>query len=71
MSLLSPATLPYLEQIVDLDNLYVIAHYMLSWESVSPQLGLDYVDVEDIKHDHSTAEEQRFDFCILCEESGF
>ena len=65
MSLLPLAAHPYLDQMVDYDHgtvykdLYQIAHNMLHWDSLAPQLGLDDVDVADIKHDHRTAEQQR------------
>ena len=49
----------------DHGNLYrdlcKIAHHMLHWDSLAPELGLDDVDVADIKYDHHTAEQQRLD----------
>ena len=71
MSLLPPAAHPYLDQMVDYNHgtvykdLYQIAHQMLHWESLTPQLGLDDVDVSDIKHDYHTAEQQRLGYCIV------
>ena len=71
MSLLPLAAHPYLVQMVDYDHgtvpkdLYRIAHNMLHWDSLAPQLGLDDVDVADIKHDHRTAELQRLGYCIV------
>ena len=40
-------------------DLYKIAHYMLRWVYLAPQLGLDDIDVADIKQDHRAAKEQR------------
>ena len=77
MSLLPPAVYPYLDQMVDYDHgtvyedLYQIAHNMLHWDSLAPQLGLDDVDVADIKHDHRTAEQQRLGYCIVLFEALF
>ena len=71
MSLLPPAAHFYLDQMVDYDHgtvnkdLYQIAHNMLCWDSLAPQLGLDDVDVADIKHDHRTAEQQRLECCSI------
>ena len=71
MSLLPPAAYPYLDQMVDYDHstmykdLYQIAHNMLHWDSLAPQLGLDGIDVADIKHDHRTAGQQRLGYCIV------
>ena len=67
MSLLPSAAHFYLNKMVDYDqgmvhkDLYQIAHNMLYWDSPAPQLGLNEVDVADIKHDHRTAEQQRLD----------
>ena len=68
MSLLHPAAHFYLNKMVDCDHgmvnkdLYQIAHNMLYWDSLAPQLGLDDVDVADIKHDHRTADQQRLEY---------
>ena len=70
MSLLLLAAHPYLDQMVDYDHgtvykdLYQVAHHMLHWDSLAPQLGLDDVDVADIKHDHHSAEQQRLGYCF-------
>ena len=77
MSLLPPAAHFYLNKMVDYDHgtvpkdLYQIAHHMLHWDSLAPQLGLDDVDVADIKHDHHTAEQQRLGYCIVLFEALF
>ena len=66
LSLLPPAAHHYLDQIVDWDHdtvyrdLYEIAHHILRWDSLAPQLGLDDVAVADIKQDNRPAEQQRF-----------
>ena len=66
MSLLAPLARQYLDKIVDWNHgnvykdLHIIAHHMLHWDSLAPQLGLDDVDVADIRHDNQTAEQQRF-----------
>ena len=68
MSLLHPAAHFYLNKMVDYDHdmvnkdLYQIAHNMIIWDSLAPQLGLNEVDVADIKHDHRTAEQQRLQY---------
>ena len=68
MSLLHPAAHFYLNKMVDCDHgmvnkdLYQIAHNMLYWDSLAPQLGLNEVDVADIKHDHRTADQQRLEY---------
>ena len=55
----------YLNKTVDWDqdnvdtDLYKIAHYMTRWVYLAPQLGLDDIDVGDIKQDHRAAKEQR------------
>ena len=59
MSLLPPPAHPYIDKMVDWDNntdkdLYKIARHMLRWESLAPQLGLDHVEVDDIKKDCTT-----------------
>ena len=67
MSLLPPAAHPYLDQMVDYNHgtvykdLYQIAYNMFHWEILAPMLGLDDVDVADIKHDHRTAEQQKLE----------
>ena len=71
MSTLPPSALPYLDKMVDWNHgtlyrdLYEIAHHMLSWDLLAPQLGLDDVDIEDIKQDHRTSERQRFGCCSV------
>ena len=71
MSLLPPAAHFYLNKKVDYDHgmvdkdLYQIAHNMLYWDLLAPQLGLNEVDVADIKHDHHTAEQQRLEYCSI------
>ena len=71
MSLLPRAAHIYLNKIVDYDHdmvpkdLYKVAHNMLCWDSLAPQLGLNEVDVADIKHDHHTAEQQRLAYCSI------
>ena len=76
-SLLPPAAHFYLNKMVDYDHgtvykdLYQIAHHMLNWDSLAPQLGLDDVDVADIKHDHHTAKQQRLGYCIVLYEALF
>ena len=47
------------------EDLHEIAHNMLCWDALAPQLGLDDVDVADIKHDHRTAEQQRLGYHLL------
>ena len=77
ISLLPPAAHLYLKKMVDYDHsmvhkdLYQIAHNMLHWDSLAPQLGLDDVDVADIKHDYRTAVEQRLGYCIVLFEALF
>ena len=77
MSLLPPAAHFYLNKMVDYDHgmvnkdLYQIAHNMLCWDSLAPQLELNEVDVADIKHDHCTAEQQRLGYSIVLFEVLF
>ena len=71
MSLLPPAAHFYLNKMVDYDHgtvhkdLYQIARNMLYWDSLAPQLGLNEVDVADIKHHHCTAEQQKLIYCSI------
>ena len=46
-------------------DLHQIAHNMLCWDSLAPQLGLDDVDVADIKYDLHTAEQQWLGYHLL------
>ena len=68
MSLLVPLARRYLDKRVDWDHgivykdLYKIAHHMLHWDSLAPQLGLDDVHVADINR---TAEQQRLGCFIV------
>ena len=77
MSLLPPAAHLYLNRMVDYDHgtehkdLYQIACNMLHWDSLAPQLGLDDMDVADIKHDHHTAVQQRLGYRIVLLEELF
>ena len=77
MSRLPPAAHFYLHKIVDFDHgrvykdLHQISHNMLNWDSLAPQLGLDDVDVTNIKHGHHTAKEQRLGYCIVLFEALF
>ena len=65
MRLLSPAALNCLDKMVDWDkdsvcpDLYRIAQRLLQWDTLAPQLGLNHIDVGDIKQDYHTAKEQR------------
>ena len=73
-SLLAPLARRYLDKMVDWDHgnvykdLHKIAQHMLHWDSLAAQLGLDDVDIADIKHDHHTAEQQRLGFIILFDD---
>ena len=62
---ISPAGLDCLDKMVDWDrdtvypDLYRIAYSLLQWDTLAPQLGLNHIDVADIKQDYHTAKEQR------------
>ena len=65
LRLLYPAAHQYLDKMVDWDrdsvcpDLYRIAYSLLQWDTLAPQLGLNHIDVEDIKQDYRTTKEQR------------
>ena len=62
---ISPAGLHTLDKMVDWDrdsvypDLYRIAYSLLQWDTLAPRLGLNHIDVADIKQDYRTAKEQR------------
>ena len=65
LKLISLAGLHTLDKMVDWDrdsvyqDLFRIAYSLLQWDTLALQLGLNHIDVADIKQDYHTAKEQR------------